>query len=87
MSACGQLECRPCSTLITGNALGRGHGAAAKFRAGCAWSLQLCFFAICQLALYVHRDDWAAVFASRTEHAAFRAARDVYPVLALILFW
>jgi hypothetical protein len=35
----------------------------------------------------VHRDDWAAVFASRTEHAAFRAARNVYPVLALILFW
>ena len=69
-----------------GNALGEGHGAVAKFRARCAWFLQLCFALSCQLALYAHRADWAAVFASKKEHDAFRAARNVYPVLAGILF-
>ena len=48
--------------------------------------MQLCFAASCQVALYAHRADWAAVFASKKEHAAFRAARNVYPVLAGILF-
>lgn len=69
-----------------GNALGEGEGTVAKFRARCAWFLQLCFAASCQVALYAHRADWAAVFASKKEHAAFRAARNVYPVLAGILF-
>jgi len=43
-----------------GNTLGEGHGTLARFRALAAWSLQLVFAVGVQVALYVHRGDWAA---------------------------
>jgi MATE family multidrug resistance protein len=69
-----------------GNTLGEGDGGAARFRAFCAWSLQLAFALACQAALYAHRRDWASVFASKSETEVFIAARRIYPVLAGILF-
>ena len=65
-----------------GNTLGEGHGALARFRAFAAWSLQLVFAVVVQVALYVHRGDWAGVFARRDEKEVFAAARHIYPVLA-----
>jgi MATE family multidrug resistance protein len=57
-----------------GNTLGAGDGRSARFRAFCAWSLQLCFALACQAVLYVHRNDWAEVFAGRGEVEVFAAS-------------
>lgn len=69
-----------------GNTLGEGDGKLARFRGFCAWTAQLVFAACCQLVLFVHRRDWAALFASRDETEEFEEAYKIYPVVAAIIF-
>lgn len=69
-----------------GNTLGEGDGKLARFRGFCAWTAQLVFAAFCQLVLFVHRRDWAALFASRDETEEFEEAYKIYPVVAAIIF-
>lgn len=73
------------SSSRVGNTLGEGDGRLAKRRAFTAWSTQLLFAAAMQATLFVHRDDWAAVFAKRSDEEVFRETRKLYPIVAGIL--
>ena len=70
-----------------GNTLGEGDGKLARYRATCAWTVQLVFAAACQVLLFARRRDWAVLFSSPDETEVLDTAFRLYPVLAIILFF